>query len=200
MNKSDTHIIIIENDLEENAPLIIKLKQTYHNVLLFDNPEDGIEYIQNHLNQKNIVLLDILFPSNEPDGHEVLKRIREKSYLIPIILWSAVDESNETFSDFINLRAFKFIKKTTLVADIISAIKEAEIELDTSLEGALEEWIELHGQRDEPILVTSSGKEYSLNDILKEVRMQTEFGAGFEKRLLKLTIDLLMRGKEKVDD
>ena len=200
MSKSNTHIIIIENDLQENAPLIIKLKQVYNNIHLFDNPEDGIEYIQNNLNQKNIVLLDILFPPNEPDGHEILKRIREKSYLIPIILWSAVDENNETFSDFINLRAFKFIKKTTLVADIISVIKEAEIELETSLEGALEDWIESHDQKDKPILVTSSGKEYSPNDILKEVRMQTEIGAGFEKRLLKLTIDLLMRGKEKIND
>ena len=200
MSRSDVHIVIIENDLQENAPLIIKLKQVYDNVHLFDNPEDGIEHIQNNLSQKNIVLLDILFPSNEPDGHEVLKRIREESYLIPIILWSAVDENNETFSDFINLRAFKFIKKTTLVADIIAAIKEAEIELETSLEGALEEWIELHGQRDKTVLITSSGERYSLNDILKEIRLQTEIGSNFEKSLLKLTIDLIMRGKEKIND
>ena len=200
MTKSDTHIIVIDNDFQEDDPLIVKLRQSYNNVHLFGNPEDGIGYIESNLNQKNIVLLDILFPSNEPDGHEILRKIRDISYLIPVIIWSGLVESNETFSDFINLKTFKFIKKNTPFTDIISAIKEAELELETSLEGALEEWIELHGQRDEPILVTSSGKEYSLNDILKEVRMQTEFGAGFEKRLLKLTIDLLMRGKEKVDD
>jgi len=39
----------------------------------------------------------------------------------------------------------------------------------------------------------------SLNDILSHIRLQTETGQQFEKKLLKLTIDRLMRNKENLN-
>lgn len=49
------------------------------------------------------------------------------------------------------------------------------------------------------ILIQANGKQYTLNEILYEVRMQTETGQKLEKDLIMLTIDLLLRNKENLN-
>ena len=47
-------------------------------------------------------------------------------------------------------------------------------------------------------MVSSSGESYTLEEVLKEIRLQTDFGKEITKNINKLTIDLLMRNKEKL--
>ena len=49
-------------------------------------------------------------------------------------------------------------------------------------------------------MITASGKTYTLRNILSEVREQTETGRQLEKNLMMLTIDLLLREKETLQD
>lgn len=199
MPKSNTVITVIDDLLAANDPLMVKLEEEYEVVNLLRSPNEGVSYLKENLNQKNIVLLDYLFGKHDPKGNVVLKEIREETVLIPVIIFTANGREVTEFQDLINNHAFAFVNKGNY-PEIIAKIKEAEVEITNSIEGALEEWILLQDKekRKEPYMLTSEGKEYSLNEILKELREQTEVGQSFEKDLLMLTIDLLLRKKESL--
>lgn len=192
-------ILIIDDDLPINDPIVVLLRKQYDTVLLFDTPGAGLDYITSHLDQKNIVILDFKFGSLKEDGNYVLDKIRELSKLIPVILWTANGHMITEVTEFINNRAFGMVAKNSN-ALLIQKVKEAEIELNSSIEGALEDWIQMQPEADldKPYIVTSEGKHLSLKELLKEIRLQTPEGQEMEKKLLMLTIDLLLRKKESI--
>lgn len=199
MEKSNADIIIIDDDESLNEDdLLFELRQAYNLVELLPTPRLGIEYIEQHLSNKNIVILDYRFTDTKT-GKDVLIYIREKlSQTIPVILWTADEDSIIEPSVFINNHTFAIVPKTKPDL-LLKKIKEAEIYLDTSIEGALEDWILIQEQRgDDPYLLTIGGKNYTLNELLTEIRLNTEFGQKFVKDLNMLTIDLLLRRREKL--
>ncbi|WP_294732943.1 response regulator [uncultured Flavobacterium sp.] len=196
-------IVIIDDSpaIEEHA-LLYTLEDNYRNVKFFLKPEEGLDYILNHLHLNIIVLLDIEFsPTDKEDGHSILKKIKSKSSLVPVILWSAINENEESFSDFINNHAFGFIHKDETIEKSMVIINKAVTFLETSLDNIIEDWIiSKNEDKDKPIYLTSDGQSFSLNDILFEVRNQTEVGKDFSRKLNSLTIDLLLRKKETIND
>ena len=196
-----TNIILIDDDETlAKEPLIIKLRQLYENVVLIHSAQEGIDYIKANLDQRNIVVLDYKFATDQVTGRDVLEAIRLASKLIPVIIWTANGGLLTEIADFVKFRAYAILKKSPY-QDVLDKVAQADKELDSSLEGALEEWILIQDKRklDEPYLITAKGKSYTLRDILREVREQTTIGQGLEKDLLMLTIDLLVRKKETMD-
>lgn len=201
--KSDTKVIIIDDQFNpEDDPTYIVLKEHYADVLPFDSSVNALNELPQFLDDKIIILLDLSFPSKEPNGHKVLEKIREVNRLIPVIIWSAVNENEESFSDLINNDAFGFLKRDVSTSQILTKLEEADSYLNSSVSGALEDWIKTHPQKDDdsPYIITVEGKEFTLNELLKEVRLQTKIGQSFSKKLNKLTIDLLLRKKENLND
>jgi hypothetical protein len=71
--KSDTKIIIIDDQFNpEDDPTYIVLKEKYSDVLTFDSSVVALKELPKYLDDKIIILLDLSFPSKEPDGHKVL--------------------------------------------------------------------------------------------------------------------------------
>lgn len=205
MEKLNSTIVIIDDDnglKESNIGLFLELEMNFDSVKLFKNKEDGLEYIEKNLEKRIIVLLDLCFPHGTPDGHSILESIRKTSFLIPVLIWSAIDEDKETFSDLINNKSYAFLNKDASIKEIITKLKEAYNNANKDISIALEDWIQSHpdSQKEKPYMITAEGKQLSLNQILREVRLQTEIGKDFSKNLLKLTIDLLVRNKESLDD
>ncbi|MDH5365392.1 MAG: response regulator [Cyclobacteriaceae bacterium] len=201
--KSDSKIIIIDDQFNpDDDPTYIVLKEKYADVLTFVSSVEAMKELPKYLDDKIIILLDLSFPSKEPDGHKVLEKIREENKLIPVIIWSAVNENEESFSDLINNDAFGFLKRDVSTKEILTKLEEADIYLNSSVSGALENWIKSHpqGDQDKPYIISVDETELTLNDLLKEVRLQTKLGQSFSKKLNKLTIDLLLRKKENLDD
>ena len=196
-----TFVVIDDTESIKEHPLLYTLEDNYENVNFFLKPEEGLEFVSNHLELNMIVLLDIQFSARDKEnGHSVLKKISEMSELIPVILWSGINETEETFSDFINNNAFGFISKDATIQESMVTIEKAINFLKTNLDNIIEDWIiAKQGDKDKPIYLTSDGNSYSLNGILKEIRLQTETGKDFSKKLNSLTIDLLLRGKENLD-
>jgi DNA-binding NtrC family response regulator len=198
MEKSNANIIIIDDDESlKDDDLIFELEQNYNIVELLSTPKAGVQYIKDNLSSKNIVVLDYRFDETET-GRDVLLQIRELSKTTPVILWTAnIDKINE-INDFINNHTFAIVPKAPYGL-LMDKIKEAEVFLDNSIEGALEEWIQMQENKgDDPYLLTISGKNYTLNELLNEIRLNTEFGQKFVKDLNMLTIDLLLRRREKL--
>jgi DNA-binding NtrC family response regulator len=203
MDKSKTIIVIIDDDPRfKNDPFILEAKELFVDVMFFDDPNQGLEYVQNNLQNRMIIVLDLAFPDLLPDGHKILQLIRDRSFLIPVIIWSARDEDKEEFADLIRNRAFSFLKKTASSEEIIGELKKADESINLNIDVALEEWINAHSeeQKNQPYMVTVDGKQLTLNDLLDEIRMQTPTGKQFSKSLSKLTIDLISRNKEKLND
>ncbi|WKL47033.1 response regulator [Flavobacterium pectinovorum] len=195
-----TFVVIDDTISIKEHPLLYTLEDKYKNVEFFLKPEDGLNFITSHLELNMIVLLDIQFSATDiENGHSILKKISDRSELIPVILWSGINETEESFSDFINNNAFGFISKDATIQESFILIDKALTFLKTNLDNIIEDWII---QKDEdknvPIYMTSNGKEFSLNDILKEIRTQSEIGKDFSRKLNSLTIDLLLRKKENL--
>lgn len=202
MDKSKTIIVIIDDDPRfKNDPFILEAKELFEDVIFFDDPNQGLEYVQLNMQRRMIVVLDLAFPDLLPDGHKVLQLIRDLSFLIPVIIWSARDEDKEEFADLIKNRAFSFLKKTASSEEIVIELKKADDTINSSIDIALEEWINAHSeeQKNQPYMVTVDGKQFSLGDLLYEIRKQTAIGKEFSKSLSKLTIDLISRNKESLN-
>lgn len=207
MNTKSTKIIVIHDGLIPKIdPLLISLKEHFgaDNTIHFVNSNEGLDYINNNLNQRMIVLLDINFSKNELSGIEVFKDIRKKTSLVYVILVTADEYNkikNEDLVFLINHDAFALESVTTDYEKIISLVVKASHKLDTRVDSALEQWIVLHPEQERniPYILTRDGRSYTLNDILAEIRLQTEFGMETEKNILMLTIDMLARGKKNLN-
>lgn len=194
-------LIIDDNPKLKDDSLVWELQDRFgeENVTFISEPIEGLEYLKNNLENNVIVLLDIQFPASELDGHKLLLQIKNLSQLIPVILWSGISEDKEIFSDFINNHALGFISKTATTEEAMTIIDKALLFFETNVDNAIEDWI-IHSpqDKDKPVYLTSDGKAYSLNDILHQIRNQTFDGKEFVKKFNALTIDLLLRNKEKL--
>ena len=197
-------ILIIDDDGPRlsNDPVVWELQDKYgaDAVRIFEKPNEALDHIITNIGSNFIVLLDIDFPTEPMNGHQILEGIRRHSELIPVILWSGIDETGEKFSDLINNRAFGFLSKASTSEQILALVEKARTFYESSLDNAIEDWIENRPEdKDKPVFFSSDGQAYSLNQILEEIRMQTEVGRLFSRRLNELSIDLLLRNKRKID-
>jgi DNA-binding NtrC family response regulator len=195
-----THIVIIDDNIPHNDPLIIKLEKKYfkENVHLFSNSQDGLNYLLNNLERRMVLLLDIRFPANEKNGHAIFKELREKTELIPVVIWTANQCSESELIDFLKQHAFSFVKQESSYSEIIAEIDKAVLASSTNIDVALEKWLEQQDNKESIMLVTKSGKTYTVNQLITEIRSQTEEGKKMVDNLNKLTINLLFRGKEQI--
>ncbi|MCR9154058.1 MAG: response regulator [Bacteroidetes bacterium] len=193
-------VVLDDSEDIEDHSLLYSIEDKYDKVHFFNNPNEGLEFIKENLSLNLIVLLDIEFSeSDKSNGHKLLDEIYKSSALIPVILWSGINQTEEEFSDFINNHAFGFLSKDSTIEESMQIIDKAYIQLKTSLDNTIEDWIiESNEDKDKPIYISTEGKSYSLNNILYEIRSQTEVGKEFAAKLNALTIDLLLRGKKEL--
>lgn len=196
-----TFVIIDDTESIKEHTLLYTLEDRGYKTEFFSKPDSGLNFILDSLDINMIVLLDIQFSNSDvDDGHSILKKINDKSELIPVILWSGINETEESFGDFINNNAFGFISKSATIKESMMIIEKAINFLRSSLDNIIEDWIiAKDADKDKPIYITSNGKSYTLNDILTEIRLQTSVGKEFSTKLNSLTIDLLLRNKENLN-
>lgn len=198
-------IVIIDDNFRENNPLAIQLREKYggeENVKILRHPDEGVAFVLNNLSSKIVVLLDMDFGANERRGDEVFDEIRSKTSLATIIIMSVNLASlpNDTLRRFINSHAFSAINSNDPVKTNLPIIENAVEQLSLRVDCALEEWILRHSpeERDKPYLTLRTGEKYSLNQILAEIRLNTELGISLQKKILNLTVELLSRQKEQL--
>lgn len=204
---NNTEIVIIDDSFDMFDPLVIELKERFPeaNVIVINNPEEGLKFVLTNLSKKIIVLLDYNFKTGEPKGHNILLRIREATSLVYVIILTAKQFSTIPHSeliDFVNNNALAVVQNTADTAEILELVSKAEQQLSVRIDCVLEQWIANHSEeeRNEPYLTTKSGEIYTLKNILTEIRQQTKLGKAMERKILLLAVDLLTRGKKQIDD
>lgn len=200
MNISTSTILVIDDQLKANDPLLVKLKMKYKNAVLLSSHNEALNYLnEKHLEEKNIIILDYKFDGKPYTGTLILETIRKKSYLIPVILWTASKDQVSDFPDIINYGINAVVDQNDHKT-LYEKIDEADSFLNKSIEAAIEEWIiyQDRDKRNAPYYITASGKKYSLNEILTEIRLRTPFAEKIEKDINMLAIDLLINNEREL--
>lgn len=197
MDKSGTKIFIVDDELKSNHPLIVKLGQFFSEVRLFKKSSDAMAQVADCLGSRIILILDLRLSGGET-GQTSLAALRELSYQIPVIVWTAVDEKSEEFFDLINLKTYAIRDKAESIENMVKLVQEADADINYALSNALERWIMAQpGDHDEVFAVATNGEAYSLNDMLNEVRKDTAKGREFTQDLVNLTIELMEKEERK---
>ena len=196
MAYKDIFILIIDDNFDKDDPLIVELEQEFEAVDVME-PEIALDFIKESLSRNIIILLDINMP-HHLDGHQVLKKIRSLTFNIPVILYSAISEKEETFSDFINNKTSGFIKKSESSENIIEFIKNVALDYNAQLDKVMEDWLVNQSEeaKKKPFIRTPEGRILNYEDLLQEIRLNTPIGKKTKKDILNLTIDLFKDSKE----
>jgi len=199
MDYKDITIVLIDDMITDEQAPFNRLKKNYKEIKSFTIPSEGIYFIKQNIENKMIVVLDFQFPST--NGAKVLKEIRKDiSYLIPVIILTEKQVTQDEFSELIDYKINYYAVKSSS-KDIAEKLKNAAEELNTDVATAIQEWIDFRDSdtRKKPYLIKAeTGQEYTLDDILSEVRHQTEFGKNFIKDFYSLTVKLLLLDKERI--
>ncbi len=202
MLKRKAIILVIEDDRKwQDAPFTVEITAVFDRIVFRENINDALLFVRDNLQSKIIILLDLAFSANLTDGIKFLESLRNLSKLIPVIVWSGKDiiEGAE-YQKMINESTFAFLKKSASSTEITDVLCKADDYLNSQIDTAVESWLEKHSEeeKNKPFLTSADGHNYSMNDLLKEIRMQTPFGQSIALNMNKLTIDLLFRNKEKI--
>ncbi len=191
MDKSGTKIFIVDDELKNNHPLIVKLGQFFSEVRLFKKSSEAMTQVEACLGSRIIMILDLRLSGGET-GQASLVALRELSYQIPVIVWTAVDEKSEEFFDLINLKTYAIRDKAESIENMVKLVQNADADINYALSNSLERWIMAQpGNHDDIFAVATNGESYSLNDMLNEVRKDTAKGREFTQDLVNLTIELM---------
>ena len=197
MDKSTTKIIIVDDELKSNHPLIVKLGQFFEEVTLFKKASDAIAKVKDNLGTRIIMILDLRLSGGETGGR-ALAALRELSYQIPVIIWTAVDEKTMEFFDLITFKAYAIRDKDETTENLVALVQQADADMNYALSNALERWIMAQpGDHDEIYAVATNGETVSLNQMLDEVRKDTPKGKEFTQDLVNLTIELMEKEQKK---
>jgi DNA-binding NtrC family response regulator len=204
---NNTEIVVIDDSFDMFDPLVVELREHFSeaNITVKNNPDEGLNFVLANLSKKIIVLLDYNFKIGQPKGHDVLLKIREKTSLVYVIIMTAKQFStipHEELVDFVNNDALAVVQNTVDMAEILKLVSKAVQQLNVRVDCVLEQWISNHSENEqnEPYLTTTSGKMFTLKEILKEIRQQTDFGRKMERNIMMLAVDLLTRGKKQIDN
>jgi DNA-binding NarL/FixJ family response regulator len=206
MKIEPAQIVVIHDNLEENTPLIISLKDEFddENVLLYKSSTQGLRYVLDNISRKTIVLLDWDLGTDEPNGAKVIERIREKTSLIYVIIMSANFDRipADDYIKFVNNDALAITSLASDIIEKIELIKKAENQLNRRVDVVLEEWLSRLSpeERNKPYLTTKSGKTYTFLELLDDIRQGNTDAINVEHNIIYATIDLLARGKRQIND
>ena len=200
-------IVIIDDDPEmESRPLYEELVEKYgkETIIWKENSDDGLSFIKKNLDKRTIIILDYDFGSKKDNGLKLFQKIQNESALLYIILNTAksIDEiPNDELKAFINNHLMALVDKTDGYEKTLLEIEKAINYLNNRVDCILEEWILRHEffTREKPYIKDEKGNNISLNDVLNEIRKDTEFGRKMSSNIISTTISLLQKDIDKID-
>lgn len=202
MSKRKTTILVIEDDrTQQQNAFVLEVKIAFENIIFKENTTNALAFVKDNLETKFIILLDLAFPTNQMQGIKFLGELRDLSKLIPVIVWSGKDSIEDAeYQKMINDSTFAFLSKSASSEEIVTVLCKADEYLNSQIDTAVESWLEKHTEeeKNKPFLTSADGQHYSMNDLLKEIRMQTPFGQSIALDINKLTLNLLFRNKENL--
>lgn len=201
MEENKFHIIVVDDTMGEKDPFIVELKLDYQktaNVSYFTKVDDAMTFVDEHMSERMIIIMDCRFGSVW-QGVDAVMKLREKTSLVYVIMISANNVNQLSSNDImslINTDNIYFIKNTD-IAGAKEKIDKIQSLWKVRFDCVLEQWLIRHPELNdkEAYSEASSGKTYTWSDILVELRHQTSVGKSFEQVLNEYYIYQLDRTK-----
>lgn len=202
----DFKIVIIADNLFNMDPFVQIIRRNYSNAdynHIFQDPDKGLEYVLDNLNNKMIVFIDWNFSGHHKKGIDLLKEIRKKTSLLYIVMMSAnqlrTDIPLDSIIEMMNEEYFFYLDRSNdYFGSVVAIIDKIRTQWSTKFDCVLEQWLILHPEDNgkEAFSEASTGKTYTWADILVELRKQTPVGKSFEQKLNEYYIYQLNHSKK----
>lgn len=200
------NLVFIDDNMREGLdnPFVRSIGKFKEDATLsvFIDPQEGLNFVLNNLNSRMIVFLDCKFDGYGLQGINVLKKIREKTSLLYIVMMSANAISQIAGLDIIEMINEDFIwffdRNNGTVKDACDLIDRIKNLWTTRFDCVLEQWLIRHPEDNdkEAFSEASTGRTYTWADILEELRLQTPVGKSFEQKLNEYYIYQLDRSNK----
>lgn len=202
MEENKFHIIVVDDTMGEKDPFIVELRLDYQktaDVSYFTKVDDAMTFVDEHMSERMIIIMDCRFGSVW-QGVDAVMKLREKTSLVYVIMISANNVNQLSSNDImslINTDNIYFIKNTD-IAGAKEKIDKIQSLWKVRFDCVLEQWLIRHPEDNskEAFSEVSTGKTYTWEDILVELRKQTPVGKSFEQKLNEYYIYQLNRSKK----
>lgn len=183
------NLVFIDDNMREGLdnPFVRSIGKFKEDATLsvFIDPQEGLDFVLNNLNSRMIVFLDCKFDGYGLQGINVLKKIREQTSLLYIVMMSANAISQIAGLDIIEMINEDFIwffdRNNGTVKDACDLIDRIKTLWTTRFDCVLEEWILRHPEDANKYAYRElDGKSYTWAEMLSELRHQTAMGKVFE--------------------
>lgn len=182
-------LVFIDDNMREGSDnpfvrAIGKLKKDAE-IKVFTNPEEGLNFVLDNLNDRMIVFVDCKFDGYGLQGINILKQIRKQTSLLYIVMMSANAINQITGLDIIEMINEDYIwffdRNNGTVKDACSLIERIQKLWITRFDCILEEWIMRHPEdANKYAYREANGKSYTWAEMLTHLRHQTNIGKTFE--------------------
>lgn len=195
MNKLDVIVVCIDDDRQLNDdPFFDDIRDDVNDIVFFDKPTSGLEYIKANVDKKIIVFLDWRFNNTGMQGDQALVDINEVSSCFPIIIFTGQSEINigDTIKMFAG-NAFSCIAKDSSMEQMRETLYRAYDRIKNDIRTIMIDWI--LGQPDDKrckSYVRLGNVTYTLNDILTSIRKQDLLGQKTAQDILTLATELFL--------
>lgn len=185
-------IVFIDDNFSETSSLVqtMSVEFPHADVMnIFNNPDEGVQFVLDNLDKQMIVFIDWNYKGTTKKGISILRAIRKQTSLLYVVMMSAnqmVQNSQVLNSDVVemmNEENFYFFDSSTKDdADAVTLVNTIIGKWESKFDCVLEQWLLRHPEDKDKVVARQGNAEYTWSDILKEVRMQTEFGRDFERK------------------
>ena len=133
---------------------------------------------------------------------EKKSKFEKISSLLYIILYTAksINIPAQQLKKFINNHLMAMVYKTSDGYEVaLKEVKNAIQNLSNRVDCILEEWIlrQEKFKRETPYIKDEAGKIYNLNDVLHEIRQDTDFGKKMSSNIISTAISFLQKDTKK---
>lgn len=202
----DFKIVFIDDNLSETEPFVQNIRKSYKSVdctQVFKDPNQGLGYVLNNLNERMIVFIDWSFGANKSTGIDLLREIRKKTSLLYVVMMSVNQLANHNFPsesiiEMMNEDNIFYLDRSNSNFEVVrSIIDRIQRDWETKFDCILEQWLIRHPEdnKKEAFSDITSGRVYTWEEILLELRRQSNVGKSFEGKLNEYYIHLLKRAK-----
>ena len=182
-------VVFIDDNLKKGLrePFVNSIKKLRPEIepSVFINPEEGLNFVLENLNNRMIVFVDCRFDGYGLQGINLLKQIREKTSLLYIVMMSANNLSQIAGVDLVEMINQDYIwfldRNNSTVQDACKLIDAISALWDSRFDCVLEQWLIRHQEDKEKIVYSQNNNVYTWGQLLNEVRTQTAVGKDFER-------------------
>ncbi len=182
-------VVFIDDNLKKGLrePFVNSIKKLRPEIdpSVFINPEAGLSFVLENMNNRMIVFLDCRFDGYGLQGINLLKQIREKTSLLYIVMMSANNLSQIAGVDIVEMINQDYIwfldRNNSTVQDACKMIDDISALWDSRFDCVLEHWLIRHQEDKDKVVYNKNNKVYTWGPLLNEVRTQTEVGRDFER-------------------